>query len=338
MAAILGADEYGFGSIAMIAEGCVMARVCHLNTCPVGVATQREDLRARFKGAPENVVDFFYFLAQEVRETMAHLGYRSINELIGQTHLLKQKENLNIEKASSVDLSAVLKPEARYTNLEWLGQREDRAHTNGYVLDDDTIFNEAFEKAIEEPQVYTETMSITNQDRAVGTRIAGTLARKHGDKGFKEKGGTLNLSYRGTAGQSFGAYLIHGMNLTLFGQSNDYVAKSMTGGRIVIRPDKDFTGVAADNVILGNTCVYGANGGQCFANGTAGERLAVRNSGAEVVVEGSGDHCCEYMTGGRVVVLGQVGRNVGAGMTGGLAYILDESDNFLEKMSTDVRV
>lgn len=181
-------------------------------------------------------------------------------------------------------------------------------------------------------------MTITNQDRAVGTRIAGNLARKHGDRGFSEKGGTLNLSYRGTAGQSFGAYLIHGMNLTLFGQSNDYVAKSMTGGRIVIRPDKEFSGAASENVIIGNTCLYGANGGQCFASGTAGERLAVRNSGAEVVVEGSGDHCCEYMTGGRVVVLGGVGRNLGAGMTGGIAYIMDDSADIDKRINKDVRI
>lgn len=337
MAAILGANEFGFGSIAMIAEGCVMARVCHLNSCPVGIATQKEELRKRFSGTPENVVDFFFYLAQEVRETMAHLGYTKIDDLIGQTQLLKQKD-VELVKASDVNLSVFLNHSEQFRDQEWLQRRSQVAHSNGPVLDDEVVKDPDFKVTLEDCTSYIKAMKVRNEDRAVGARIAGAIARVHGDKGLAEKGAVVDLAYVGSAGQSFGAFCIPGLHIGLEGQANDYVGKSMCGGVIAIRPASEFQGESNHNVIIGNTCLYGATGGQMFAAGRAGERLAVRNSGCRVVVEGAGDHCCEYMTGGRVVVLGGVGRNCGAGMTGGLAYVLDAAPDFAQRVNSDVRI
>lgn len=337
MAAILGANEFGFGSIAMIAEGCVMARVCHLNSCPVGIATQKEELRKRFSGTPENVVDFFFYLAQEVRETMAHLGYTKIDDLIGQTQLLKQKD-VELVKASDVNLSVLLNHSEQFRNQEWLQRRSPVAHSNGPVLDDEVVEDPDFKVALEDGTSYLRALKVRNEDRAVGARIAGAIARVHGDRGLADKGAVVDLAYEGSAGQSFGAFCIPGLRISLDGQANDYVGKSMCGGAIAIRPASAFRGESNQNVIIGNTCLYGATGGQMFAAGRAGERLAVRNSGCRVVVEGAGDHCCEYMTGGRVVVLGGVGRNCGAGMTGGLAYILDAAPDFAKRVNSDVRI
>lgn len=268
---------------------------------------------------------------------MARMGYAKLDDLIGQTQLLKQKD-IQYMKASDVNLSMLLNKTDLFQNQDWMKRREAEAHTNGAVLDDDVLEDKAFKKVIDDCASYSKTLDVRNQDRAVATRIAGAIARAHGDRGLVEKGGSVDLTYRGAAGQSFGAFCIPGLNLSLEGQANDYVGKSMCGGTICIKPSGVFKEDTNRNVILGNTCAYGATGGNLFAAGRAGERLAVRNSGCHIVVEGTGDHCCEYMTGGRVVVLGGVGRNLGAGMTGGIAYIMDDSEDIDKRINGDVRI
>ncbi|MDR3612854.1 MAG: glutamate synthase large subunit [Candidatus Obscuribacterales bacterium] len=326
VAALLGAEEYGFGSIALIAAGCIMARICHTNNCPVGITSQKEQLRARFDGSAEHVVEFFSFLAYEVREVLASLGYKSLGEIIGRGHLLTKKEGSNcVAKGASVDLNFLAKGEYEpfYERLP---------HINGQTLDDQILQNTFVRTAIDRQKFIHVTYPICNRDRAVGARISGEIAKQFGDHGFA---GQLNISFKGSAGQSFGAFNIQNLNLVLEGEANDYVGKGMNGGEIVIRPARSSKLQSADNVILGNTCLYGATGGALYAAGQAGERFAVRNSRAVAVIEGAGDHCCEYMTGGTVVVLGSVGRNFGAGMTGGIAYVLDECDNFASLLNHD---
>jgi glutamate synthase (ferredoxin) len=331
MAALMGAEEYGFGSIAMIAEGCIMARVCHTNQCPVGVATQQERLRKRFSGVPGDVVNFFYFIAEEVRSLLARLGYRSLNEIIGRADLLKASEYVNVSKTRGLRLDCLLNlPEVK-ANRDWLNHGD--VHTNGDVLDGQILADSAIKQAIENHSTVTKEIKIINTDRSVGGRISGVIAQKYGNHGFN---GQLNLKFKGSAGQSFGVFNLQGMNLHLEGEANDYVGKGMNGGEIVIVPPSQCTFEAANNVIIGNTCLYGATGGVLYANGRAGERFGVRNSKAIAVIEGAGDHCCEYMTGGVVVVLGTVGRNVGAGMTGGLGYFLDEEGNFAPKVNPEI--
>ncbi|MBR8827641.1 MAG: glutamate synthase large subunit [Gomphosphaeria aponina SAG 52.96 = DSM 107014] len=331
MAALMGAEEYGFGSIAMIAEGCIMARICHTNNCPVGVATQQESLRARFTGVPEDVVNFFYFVAEEVRQLLAKLGLRSLDEAIGRSDLLVQRSDVKLTKTDSLNLDVLLNlPDVR-ENRAWL-HHED-VHSNGPVLDDELLADEALAHAIREMGSVSKQVKIVNTDRSVGARIAGRIASLYGNEGFK---GEINLKFVGAAGQSFAAFNLQGMNFVLEGEANDYVGKGMNGGEIVIIPPKDAAYDPAENVIIGNTCLYGATGGALYANGRAGERFAVRNSMAQAVIEGAGDHCCEYMTGGVIVVLGAVGRNVAAGMTGGLAYFLDEEGNFPEKVNPEI--
>ena len=331
MAAMMGAEEYGFGSIAMIAEGCIMARVCHTNNCPVGVATQQERLRKRFSGVPENVVNFFYFIAEEVRSLLASLGYRSLDEIIGRSDLLKYREDAQLSKTKGLNLDCLLNLPDVKDNRNWLNH--GNVHSNGAVLDDEILADAEIQKAIQNQNSVTKEYKILNTDRSVGARISGNIAKKYGNDGFE---GEINLKFKGAAGQSFGAFNIIGMNLHLEGEANDYVCKGMNGGEVVIVPPVEAGYAAADNAIVGNTCLYGATGGVLYANGRAGERFAVRNSVGKAVVEGTGDHCCEYMTGGVIVVLGTVGRNVGAGMTGGIAYILDDSENFAEKVNPEI--
>ncbi len=331
MAALMGAEEFGFGSIAMIAEGCIMARICHTNNCPVGVATQQERLRARFSGVPENVVNFFYFIAQELRSLLAHLGYRSLNEVIGRADLLKVRSGVNLTKTHALNLDCLLNLPNVKEHREWL--IHEKVHSNGPVIDDEILADPAIIQAIENQGSVSKTVKLVNTDRTVGTRITGAIAKKYGNNGFE---GEITLNCQGAAGQSFGAFNIGGMNLYLEGEANDYVGKGMHGGEIVIIPPKDAAYKPEDNVIIGNTCLYGSTGGKLFANGQAGERFAVRNSLGQAVIEGAGDHCCEYMIGGVVVVLGKVGRNVGAGMTGGLAYFLDEDNSFSEKINPEI--
>ncbi|MEB3225161.1 MAG: glutamate synthase-related protein [Synechococcus sp.] len=331
MAALMGAEEYGFGSIAMIAEGCIMARVCHTNQCPVGVATQQQRLRDRFKGIPEHVVNFFYFVAEEIRSILAKLGYRNLNEIIGRADLLKPRANVNLTKTNGLVLDCLTSlPDVR-ENRNWLNHGD--VHSNGPVLDDEILADSAVQQAIREQSSLTKEIKIINTDRSVGARVSGFIAKQYGNEGFE---GELTFNFKGSAGQSFGAFNLLGMAMRLEGEANDYVGKGMNGGEIIIVPPATVQYEAADNVIIGNTCLYGATGGTLYANGRAGERFAVRNSKGKAVVEGTGDHCCEYMTGGLIVILGDVGRNVGAGMTGGLTYILDENNTLPEKMNPEI--
>lgn len=331
MAALMGAEEFGFGSIAMIAEGCIMARICHTNNCPVGVATQREDLRLRFPGLPEQVANFFWFIAEEVRSLLAKLGYRSLQEVIGRADLLTTRNSAQLTKTQALNLNCLTQLPDTRTDRAWL--QHETVHSNGPVLDDQLLENPAILAAIQNQGTVTETMSVVNTDRTVGARIAGAIAKQYGNTEFA---GYLQLQFQGSVGQSFGAFNLPGMTLRLAGEANDYVGKSIHGGEIIITPPAGATFDPAESVIIGNTCLYGATGGYLFANGKAGERFAVRNSKAQAVIEGAGDHCCEYMTGGTIVVLGRVGRNVGAGMTGGLAYFLDEEGSFPTRVNPEI--
>ena len=330
IAALLGAEEYGFGSIAMIAEGCVMARVCHLNSCPVGVATQKENLRQRFTGVPEHVVNFFWYVAEEVRQLMSLLGVARLEDLIGRSDLLKPR-GVSLAKTKCVDLSSLLAPISGSEDRSWLTHSAE-AHGNGPILEDQLLADSELMAAIDSQRSIRRTVEIINTDRSVCARLAGEIAQRYGNRGFL---GQLDLTFRGAAGQSFGAFLVQGMNVRLEGEANDYVGKGMNSGRITLVPS-DSTANPGEQVILGNTCLYGATGGELFAHGRAGERFGVRNSGARTVVEGAGDHCCEYMTGGVVVVLGSTGRNVGAGMTGGVTFLLDEGDRVTPRVNPEI--
>uniref|UniRef100_A0A1D1YMH1 glutamate synthase (ferredoxin) n=2 Tax=Anthurium amnicola TaxID=1678845 RepID=A0A1D1YMH1_9ARAE len=331
MAAAMGADEYGFGSVAMIATGCVMARICHTNNCPVGVASQREELRARFPGVPGDLVNYFLYVAEEVRGILAQLGYEKMDDIIGHTDLLRPR-HISLMKTQQLDIryivSTVGLPKWSSTEI-----RNQVVHSNGPVLDDILLSDPEITEAIENEKVVNKTIKIYNVDRAVCGRIAGVIAKKYGDTGFA---GQLSITFTGSAGQSFACFLTPGMNIRLVGEANDYVGKGMAGGELVVTPVESIGFCPEDATIVGNTCLYGATGGQVFVRGKAGERFAVRNSLAQAVVEGTGDHCCEYMTGGCVVVLGKVGRNVAAGMTGGLAYILDEDDTLISKINKEI--
>nr|QUE29931.1 GltB [Erythrocladia irregularis] len=330
MAALMGAEEFGFGTVAMIATGCIMARICHTNSCPVGVATQREDLRARFPGVAENLVYFFMFVAEEVRNILSELGYKSLNEIIGKTQLLSVNKSVQVSKTNELNLSTL----TGYNDFQFRRSTlRIKAHTNGTVIDDDILGLQEVQETIKKHSIVSQKLKITTMNRTVGSRISGYIAKKYGNKGFK---GSINLDFYGSAGQSFGAFIISGMNLRLIGEGNDYIGKGMNGGTITIVPSKYSKFDSKNQSIVGNTCLYGATGGNLFIKGCAGERFAVRNSQAVSVVEGVGDHACEYMTGGTIVILGKVGRNIGAGMTGGLAYILDNTNDMLEKVNTEI--
>ncbi len=330
MAAVFGAEEYGFGTAAVVATGCVMTRQCHLNTCPVGVATQDERLRARFGGSPDMVVNYLRFVAQELREYLAALGARRLNELIGRTELLSLRTGLNLSvKAKTVRLNELMTtvdkgpPIHQIARNDWQGD---------HPLDDPIIADAT--PALEGRGKVRLSYSIRNSHRAVGARLAGVIASRYGDAGLAP--GTIEITLRGVAGQSFGAFCINGMRLILIGEANDYVGKGMAGGELVIRPPDESPFSWYQQVIIGNTCLYGATGGTLYAAGRVGERFAVRNSGAIAVVEGVGDHGCEYMTGGIVLVLGQTGRNFGAGMTGGRGYVLDRERVFERRVNLEL--
>ena len=319
MAALLGAEEYGFGTASLIAVGCTMARQCHLNTCPTGIATQDARLREKFKGTAENLINYFFHVAEEVREILASLGARNLEEIIGRVELLQQVEAPDHPKANTLDLGRLLAPADPSGSLPRyrVQSRNDRPEP----IHDDALLPR-LQDALEGKASVRLELPIRNTDRTVGGRVAGEVAYRYGDPGLPHDI-TIELLFRGSAGQSFGAWCTHGMRLVLSGEANDYVGKGMYGGEIVLHPPEDSTLIPHENVIMGNTSLYGAIGGALFAAGRAGERFAVRNSGAWAVVEGTGDHCCEYMTGGGVVVLGKTGRNLGAGMSGGVAYVLD---------------
>ena len=323
--ALLGADEFGFATAPLIAAGCVMMRKCHLNTCPVGVATQDPVLRKRFKGAPEHVVNYFFFVAEEVREILAALGVRSLDEIIGASELLEKDRMLSHWKANGLDFSRIFhKVDAPKEETYWT-KRQD--HPIDDILDR-KLLAEA-RPALDERKPVSIAADVRNVDRSVGAMLSGAVARRYGFKGLKDD--TIHVMLTGTAGQSLGAFLARGIRLDLTGAGNDYVGKGLSGGRIVVRPPAESRTLPHESIIVGNTVLYGAVAGECYFNGVAGERFAVRNSGAIAVVEGVGDHGCEYMTGGVVVVLGQTGRNFAAGMSGGVAYVLDEEGDFARR-------
>jgi glutamate synthase (ferredoxin) len=350
IAAMLGAEEYGFGTIAMISEGCIMARVCHLNTCPVGVTSQKEELRKKFPGTPEHVVNFFMFVAEEVRQLMAHLGYAKFEDLIGRADLLTESDaqKKRLVKTSGIDLAPFFSgvPNAAEdrsfllsSESSVLGKpvaKKDVVHVNGFSsdLDRKVCSHPDVLKVIKDNAGETiVSFPIRNTDRSTCAMLSGDIARAHGNAGFK---GKITVQFDGSAGQSFGAFVLPGLSIRLTGEANDYVGKGMHGGEVVVVPSNDAGFVVADSSIVGNACLYGATGGDFHASGRAGERFAVRNSGAFAVAEGAGDHCCEYMTGGVVVMLGSVGRNVGAGMTGGLGYFYDADGTFTKKVNREI--
>jgi len=323
--ALLGADEFGFATAPLIAAGCIMMRKCHLNTCPVGVATQDPVLRKRFKGTPEHVVNYFFFVAEEVREILASLGVARLDEIIGASELLEKEDMLAHWKARGLDFSKIFhKVEAPKPATYWT---ERQKHPIDDVLDRKLI--EKAMPALEAKQPVVFDVDIKNVDRSAGAMLSGELAKRYGHKGLKDD--TIHVTLNGTAGQSFGAFLARGITFDLVGDGNDYIGKGLSGGRIIVRPPENARIVAEESIIVGNTVLYGAIAGECYFRGVAGERFAVRNSGAVAVVEGVGDHGCEYMTGGVVVVLGQTGRNFAAGMSGGVAYVLDESGDFASR-------
>jgi len=333
IAAILGAEEYNFGTAALIAAGCAMFRVCHLNTCPVGVATQRDDLRAKFRGKPENVIQFFNAVAEDVRRLLAKLGARSLEEIIGRVDLLQPVTDPENPKTALLDLSGLLHDPDPNGDIDrrHMRERNDRFPEGSL---DDQILQEANNAVRRKGPVFKRSYKISNTNRCVGTRISGEIAYIHGSSGLPP--GTLDLTFVGSAGQSFGTFLVQGVRLQLIGEANDYVGKGMNGGEIVLRPKDGMKFAWHENILLGNTCLYGATGGHLFAAGRAGERFAVRNSGATAVVEGIGDHGCEYMTRGTVVVLGPTGRNFGAGMSGGLAYVYDEDGQLAQRYNPEM--
>ncbi|MPZ99246.1 MAG: glutamate synthase large subunit [Dehalococcoidia bacterium] len=333
IAALLGAEQYGFGTTAMIAVGCKMARQCHLNTCPVGVATQREDLRAKYFGTPEMLVTFLIHVGEEVRQILARLGYRTVDELVGRADLLRQPEVPGEgHRWENVDLAKLITP------VDPEGHEPHRAtqvrnDREGDSPLDDRIISDV-EDAIERQKPAKRHYEVHNTDRTVGARLSGRIAHKHGDQGLPY--GTVDLSFTGSAGQSFGAFLARGVCMHLTGEANDYVGKGMGGGEITIRPHSDSPFPSHEAVLVGNTVLYGATGGDLFVAGKAGERFAVRNSGARAVVEGIGDHGCEYMTDGVVVILGETGRNFGAGMSNGVAFVLDERGDFRSRVNQEL--
>jgi glutamate synthase (NADPH/NADH) large chain len=321
--ALLGADEFGFSTAPLIAAGCVMMRKCHLNTCPVGVATQDPVLRKKFVGQPEHVINFFFFVAEEVRELMAEMGFRSFAEMIGQMQMLDKRQLVQHWKAKGLDFSKLFhKPDAPSgVNIHQCEPQDHKIHD---ILDRRLI--EQSRSAIEHGAPVRIETTIRNTDRTAGAMLSGEIAKRHGHAGLRD--GAIHVKLTGTAGQSFGAWLARGVTFELEGDANDYVGKGLSGGRIIIRPTADAGIKAEESIIVGNTVLYGAIAGECYFRGVAGERFAVRNSGALAVIEGAGDHCCEYMTGGIVVVLGRTGRNFAAGMSGGIAYVLDEDGTF----------
>ena len=321
MMALLGAEEFSFGTAPLIVLGCVMMRKCNLNTCPMGVATQDPKLRAHFRGHYKYVINYFTFLAQEVREYLAQMGAHSLNEIVGHTELIVPRHEQGGTKAAALDFSRLLFKEQGDTTLY---HTKEQKHDLNDVLDQQLI--RGAQRAITDGEEVNLDFAIKNTDRAVGAMLSGMIAEKYGNAGLPDK--TVNVKFKGSAGQSFGAFLTHGVDFKLEGECNDYFAKGLSGGRVSILPPIRSNFAAEDNIIAGNTGLYGATGGELYVNGKVGERFGVRNSGAIAVIEGAGDHCCEYMTGGRVVVLGETGRNFAAGMSGGVAYVWDKNHNF----------
>ena len=326
IAALLGAEEFGFATTPLVAMGCIMMRKCHLNTCPVGIATQDPVLRAKFQGQAEHVINFFFFIAEQVRQYMAQMGFRTFNEMVGRVDMLEQRKAVDHWKAKGLDLSAILhSPQVPARIARRCIQSQD--HGLHQALDYKLI--ELAGEALANRTPFEIKLPIRNVHRTVGAMLSGEIARRYGSAGLPDD--TIRFEFAGSAGQSFGAFLAKGVTLTLEGDANDYVGKGLSGGRLVVYPPRDSTFLPEENILIGNVVLYGATSGEAYFNGMAGERFAVRNSGATAVVEGLGDHGCEYMTKGLVVVLGKCGRNFAAGMSGGMAYVLDERGDFAEK-------
>jgi len=333
--AMLGADEFGFATAPLVAEGCIMMRKCHLNTCPVGVATQDPVLRAKFAGKPEHVVNFFFFVAEEAREIMAQLGIRTVDEMIGRTDLLDMKKSIEHWKARRLDFSRIFyQPGADELGGAEVARRHVESQDHGLDRALDRTLIKRAEPALERGENVSFITPVRNVNRTIGTMLSGEVARRYGHGGLPDD--TIHVQCNGVAGQSFGAFLAAGITLDLVGEANDYVGKGLSGGRIIVRSPNDFRGFGPDHIIAGNTVLYGAIAGEAYFNGVAGERFAVRNSGSTAVVEGVGDHGCEYMTGGTVVVLGKTGRNFAAGMSGGVAYVLDVDNDFAGRCNTSM--
>ncbi|WP_204343940.1 glutamate synthase large subunit [Psychroserpens algicola] len=323
IACLLGAEEFGFATAPLVASGCIMMRVCHLNTCPVGIATQNPELRKKFKGKPEHVVNYMYFVAQELREIMAKLGFRTINEMVGQVQKLNRNKAIEHYKASGIDLTPILH-KVEVSEMVKLYNTKQQDHNLETHLDF-KIIKQAHQALFRRQQTHLD-LPITNIDRAVGAIVSNEISKIYGAQGLPED--TINIDFSGSAGQSFGAFTTRGVSMTVHGNTNDYLGKGLSGGKLIIKVPAKSTITPEDNIITGNVTLYGATAGEVYINGKAGERFCVRNSGAKAVVEGIGDHGCEYMTGGIAVILGQVGRNFGAGMSGGIAYVLDKDNSF----------
>ncbi|KAJ0295929.1 hypothetical protein COL516b_012082 [Colletotrichum fioriniae] len=332
MACLLGAEEWGFATTPLIAMGCVFMRKCHLNSCPVGIATQDPELRKKFTGTPEHVINFFYYVANELRAIMAKLGFRTINEMVGHVEVLKVNDELRTNKTANIDLSLLLTPahKLRPGVATFNVRKQDHKL---YVRLDNKLISEA-ELTLDKGLPSRIECDIVNTDRAMGTSLSYHISKRYGEDGLPLD--TVHVNIKGSAGQSFGAFLAPGVTLELEGDANDYVGKGLSGGRLIVYPPRSAVFKAEENIIVGNVCLYGATKGTCFFRGVAAERFAVRNSGATAVVEGVGDHGCEYMTGGRVVILGSTGRNFAAGMSGGIAYVLDIHKDFLSKLNTEM--
>ncbi|GAE27828.1 glutamate synthase [Halalkalibacter wakoensis JCM 9140] len=331
IASLLGAEEFGFSTAPLVVLGCILMRVCHLDTCPVGVATQNPELRKKFPGEAAHVANFMRFVAKEVRELMAELGFRTINEMIGRTDVLEANQAITHWKTKGIDLSELLyqpdvpKEVSRYQTVE-------QVHGLDKTLDGQELIPLCIE-AIENQEKVEATFSIRNINRVAGTMLGSEITKRYGAEGLPED--TIDLTCKGSAGQSFAAFIPRGQTMRLVGDANDFLGKGLSGGKIIVHPSRKSTFVPEENIIVGNVCFYGATGGEAYINGIAGERFCVRNSGASVVVEGVGDHGCEYMTGGTVVVLGQTGKNFAAGMSGGVAFVLDESGDFGQKCNQE---
>ncbi len=327
IALLLGAEEIGFSTAPLIASGCIMMRVCHLNTCPVGIATQDPELRKKFAGKPEHVINFMFFVAEELREIMAELGFKSVNEMIGQTDALEFQDVSNHPKARFVDLSVILhKPDLRQGDTRFNTQKQDHGLIESI---DERFLIQLAQPALERGEKVKAELEIRNVDRTAGTTLSGMVAQKFGHGGLPDD--TIHFKFNGHAGQSLGCFLAKGITLELEGDANDYCGKGMSGGKIIVYPPKSAIDAGfkpAENIIAGNVICYGAISGEIYLRGVVGERFCVRNSGANAVVEGVGDHGCEYMTGGRVVVIGPTGRNFAAGMSGGIAYVYDDNGQF----------
>jgi glutamate synthase (NADPH/NADH) large chain len=324
IAALLGAEEFGFATAPLVASGCIMMRKCHLNTCPVGIATQDKELRKNFKGTPEHVINFFFYVAEELRLIMAQLGFRTLAEMVGQTHKINSNKAIKHYKAKGLDLSSILYRPAAYRQMP-VRNTEQQEHNLDEVLDF-TILKDSH-RALYRKEKMNLSYPIKNTNRALGAIISNEISKIYGHLGLPED--TLNINFTGSAGQSFGAFGAHGLTFTIEGNTNDYLGKGLSGAKLIIKKPAKADFIAEDNIIVGNVCLFGAVEGQAYINGIAGERFAVRNSGAIAVVEGVGDHCCEYMTGGKVIVLGKTGRNFAAGMSGGIAYVYDPENKFV---------